>query len=106
MNTDIEDFIRSKNKLSDQDYNNFDPNKYDIDTCKQILLEMLAWIDDNNNLIQTKSNKEFKSLFDKQLNHKIRKSKLSSENLFYYISSIIILIKIKYKINMINIWIC
>ncbi len=77
MNTDIEDFVKSKNKLSEQDYNNFDPNKYDINTCKQIILEMLAWIDDNNNLIQTKTNKEFKSLFDKQLNHKIRKSKLS-----------------------------
>ena len=36
MNTDIEDFINTKNKLGPDDYNYCDTSKYDIRICKQL----------------------------------------------------------------------
>lgn len=38
MNTDIEDFISIKNSLGNNDYNNFNPDEWDIPTSKNYLL--------------------------------------------------------------------
>ena len=36
MNTDMEDFIKTKNALGEDDYNNFDASMWDIQKCKKI----------------------------------------------------------------------
>ena len=36
MNTDMEDFINTKNALGADDYNNFDVSMWDISGCKKI----------------------------------------------------------------------
>ena len=37
MTTDLEDFIKTKNSMGPDDYNNFDSSMWDLDGCKKIL---------------------------------------------------------------------
>ena len=76
MNTDIEDFISTKNRLGSDDYNNFNPDDWDIPTCKNLFITLLNWIQNkrdainigNNNIL----NKEFQLLLNRELrNHKL-----------------------------------
>lgn len=76
MNTDIEDFISTKNRLGSDDYNNFNPDDWDIPTCKKLFISLLNWIQNkgdainigNNNIL----NKEFQVLLNRELrNHKL-----------------------------------
>ena len=41
MNTDIEDFINTKNKMGPDDYNNFDVSKWDVQGIKKIFENLL-----------------------------------------------------------------
>jgi len=47
MNTDIEDFINTKNKLGVDDYNNFNSSAWDINGCKKIFINLLIWLNQN-----------------------------------------------------------
>jgi ELP3 family radical SAM enzyme/protein acetyltransferase len=78
MNTDIEDYIKNKNAMGADDYNNFDETKYDIDKCKNVLKNMLVWIYNNTNLIVDKQigNKQFKRLFNIALNKQMNMTKI------------------------------
>ena len=41
MNTDMEDFINTKNAMGPDDYNNFDVSMWDITGCKKIFENLL-----------------------------------------------------------------
>ena len=74
MNTDIEDFISTKNCLGSDDYNNFNPDDWDIPTCKNLFITLLNWIQNkrdsinigNNNILNkenSSSTKEISAIF-------------------------------------------
>ena len=44
MNTEMEDFIKTKNTMGPDDYNNFDPTKWNIVACKKIFENLLIWM--------------------------------------------------------------
>ena len=46
----------NKNKLGTNDYNNFDPADFDIPACKQILINLLTWIEKNKDIINDLNN--------------------------------------------------
>ena len=76
MNTDIEDFIATKNRLGNDDYNNFNPREWDIDTSKTMLVELLKWIDEHDHMINMGNNNRLTNLFQNVLNRSMRKYKL------------------------------
>ena len=67
MNTDIEDFIKTKNKMGSSEYNNIDVNKYDYEKFKNIFNYLLIFIYENKNLTNISDNNELVKIFDKQL---------------------------------------
>ena len=75
MNTDIEDFIKTKNKLGTNDYNNFDPNDFDIPACKQILTNLLIWIEKNKDIINIGNNNKLVKKFEPEFNRQLRSFK-------------------------------
>ena len=68
MNTDIEDFINTKNKLGINDYNNIDVEKYDYYKCKKIFNNLLEWIYINQEIsnIDITLNTDMVKLFEQQ----------------------------------------
>lgn len=76
MNTDIEDFIATKNKLGSDDYNNFNPDEWDIPICKKLFTDLLRWICNDNNNINIANNNRLNNNFQTILNRKLRNYKL------------------------------
>ena len=76
MNTDIEDFITTKNRLGSDDYNNFNPDEWDIPTCKKLFIKLLTWCQDNNSIINMANNNKLTKIFQTLLNRELREHKL------------------------------
>ena len=76
MNTDIEDFINTKNKRGADDYNNFDVSMWDIEGIKKIFNNLLIWLKENDNLINVSDNNILYKKFEGELNKQMRKSKI------------------------------
>ena len=76
MNTDIEDFIATKNRLGSNDYNNFNPDEWDIPACKKLFIKLLQWLHDNNNIINMGNNNHLNKNFQTLLNRELREHKL------------------------------
>ena len=82
MNTDIEDFIKTKNRLGTIDYNNFDPADFDIPAYQQILTNLLTWIEKNKDIINIGNNNKLVKKFEPEFNRQLR----SFKKLFYEIT--------------------
>ncbi len=80
MNTDIEDFIKTKNKLGSNDYNNIDVENYDYYKCKKIFNNLLEWIYTNQEIsnIDITLNTDMLKLFEQQYLKEVRSSKLTN----------------------------
>jgi len=76
MNTDIEEFIKTKNSRGSSEYNNFDVEKYDDKKFKIIFDELLSLIHKNKNLTNIADNFELVKLFEKELFKLLRYHKL------------------------------
>ena len=76
MNTDMEDFIKTKNSMGADDYNNFDVSMWDIDGCKKIFENLLLWLNENTNCLHIANNNELSKKFQFELNKQMRKSKI------------------------------
>ena len=63
MNTDIEDFIQTKNRLGNDDYNNFNPQEWDIESSKTMFVELLKWIEEHNHMINMGNNNRLTKIF-------------------------------------------
>ena len=76
MNTDIEDFIKTKNKMGSSEYNNIDVDKYDYNKFKKIFNCLLIFIYENKHLTNISNNNELVKIFDQQLLKLLRQYKL------------------------------
>ena len=76
MNTDIEDFINTKNKMGPDDYNNFDVSKWDVQGIKKIFENLLIWLKENNEFLNVSDNNILYKKFEAELNKQMRKSKI------------------------------
>ena len=76
MNTDIEDFINTKNKMGPDDYNNFDVSMWDVKGIKNIFNNLLIWLGENNELLNVSENNLLYKKFESELNKEMRKSKI------------------------------
>lgn len=76
MNTDMEDFIKTKNALGANDYNNFDPSMWDINGCKTIFTNLLDWLNTNGESISIANNNELNKKFQSEFNKQLRVSKI------------------------------
>ena len=76
MNTDMEDFIKTKNALGADDYNNFDASMWDINGCKTIFTKLLVWLNQNQESISIANNNELNKKFQVEFNKQIRLSKI------------------------------
>ncbi len=76
MNTDIEDFIATKNRLGLADYNNFDSSMWDIVSSKNLFIELLLWIKNNRDFLNIGNNNNLVKKFEGELNRKMRSSKM------------------------------
>jgi len=77
MNTDIEDFIKTKNKMGLDEYNNIDVDKYDHDKCKIIknnLLECIYQYKTSNSNIDI----DIVKLFEEKLSKQMRLAKITN----------------------------
>lgn len=76
MNTDIEDFINTKNKLGNDDYNNFNPDDWDIESCKKVFVNLLHWIEKHKDTTNIANNNKLTKLFEKELARQLRNYKM------------------------------
>lgn len=76
MNTDIEDFINTKNKLGNDDYNNFNPDDWDIKSCKKVFVNLLYWIEKHKDTTNIGNNNKLTKLFEKELARQLRNYKM------------------------------
>lgn len=76
MNTDIEDFINTKNKRGVDDYNNFDVSMWDVEGIKKIFNNLLIWLKENDDLLNVSANNILYKKFEAELNKQMRKSKI------------------------------
>ena len=76
MNTDMEDFIKTKNALGEDDYNNFDASMWDIQKCKKIFDNLLEWLNQNSDSLNVSNNNELSKKFQIEFNKQIRLSKI------------------------------
>ena len=76
MNTDIEDFINTKNKLGNDDYNNFNPDDWDIKSCKKVFVNLLHWIEKHKDTTNIGNNNKLTKLFEKELARQLRNYKM------------------------------
>ena len=76
MNTDIEDFIATKNRLGSNDYNNFNPKDWDIEKCKKMFTNLLLWIQKHNDLLNIGNNNKLVKKFEGELNCELRSAKM------------------------------
>ena len=77
MNTDMEDFIKTKNALGADDYNNFDASTWDINGCKTIFTNLLNWLCDNIDKLTAANNNELNKKFQVEFNKQLRLSKIT-----------------------------
>lgn len=73
----MEDFINTKNRMGPDDYNNFDISKWPVDGIKQILKNLLVWLNENSHLLNVSDNNVLYKKFEGELNKQMRKSKIS-----------------------------
>ena len=78
MNTDIEDFIQTKNKLGESEFNNFDYKKWDINNCKSIINNLLIWLKNNESYLTLENNNLLNKKFENELNKQVRISKIQN----------------------------
>jgi ELP3 family radical SAM enzyme/protein acetyltransferase len=80
MNTDIEDFIKTKNKMGSNEYNNIDVDKYDYQKCKIIFTNLLEFIYNHQNTlsINLTNNENIVKLFEQQYLKQVRQSKITN----------------------------
>jgi len=78
MNTQIEDFIASKNNSGAENYNNIDISQWNVDGCKKILEKLLLWISNNNELVNNLDNSELYKKFEIEFNKQVRLSKIKN----------------------------
>ena len=78
MNTDIEDFINTKNQIGEDDYNNFDISMWDIEGCKKIFINLLQWLETNKDYLSIANNNELSKKFECEFNKQLRLSKVKS----------------------------
>ena len=76
MNTDIEDFINTKNALGPDDYNNFDVSKWDVQGIKKIFENLLIMLKENKQLLNISDNNILYKKFEGELNKQMRASKI------------------------------
>ena len=76
MNTDIEDFINTKNKMGPDDYNNFDVSKWDVQGIKKIFENLLIMLNENSEFLNVSDNNILYKKFEAELNKQMRKSKI------------------------------
>lgn len=78
MNTDIEDFIMYKNKAGLNDYNNFDPSRWDVGKCKNIFTNLLSWLQtfDDENGIGNNNKTVLSAKFENELSKQMRVSRI------------------------------
>ena len=76
MNTDIEDFINTKNKRGTDDYNNFDVSMWDVKGIKKIFENLLIWLKENSEFLNISDNNILYKKFEAELNKQMRKSKI------------------------------
>lgn len=76
MNTDIEDFINTKNAMGADDYNNFDVYMWDVKGIKKIFENLLIWLKENNELLNVSDNNILYKKFEGELNKQMRASKI------------------------------
>ena len=74
---DIEDFIKAKNLLGKNYYNNIDSTKIDFEKTTILFTNILIFIKDNQDIYNNDSNK-FNKLFQQILNKEIRLSKIDN----------------------------
>ena len=72
----MEDFIKTKNALGADDYNNFDASMWDINGCKTIFTKLLVWLNQNQESISIANNNELNKKFQVEFNKQIRFSKI------------------------------
>ena len=72
----MEDFIKTKNALGADDYNNFDASMWDINGCKTIFTKLLVWLNQNQESISIANNNELNKKFQVEFNKQIRVSKI------------------------------
>ena len=77
MNTDIEDFIKTKNKMGSNEYNNINVYKYDYDKCKIIFNNLLECIYQYKNSKSNDNDNDIAKLFEQQLLKQVRLSKIT-----------------------------
>jgi ELP3 family radical SAM enzyme/protein acetyltransferase len=78
MNTDIEDFINTKNKMGPDDYNNFDVSKWDVQGIKKIFENLLIMLNENSELLNVSDNNKLYKKFEAELNKQMRASKIQN----------------------------
>jgi ELP3 family radical SAM enzyme/protein acetyltransferase len=78
MNTQIEDFINTKNNSGAENYNNIDISQWNVDGCKKILEKLLLWISNNNELVNNPDNNELYKKFEIEFNKQVRLSKIKN----------------------------
>lgn len=76
MNTDIEDFIKTKNKMGSSEYNNIDVDKYDYQKFKNIFDNLLTFIYKNKDFTNISDNHKLVKIFEQQLLKQLRQHKL------------------------------
>jgi len=72
---DIEDFIKIKNLSGKNNFNNIDIEKYDLNKCKKIFINLLLWI---KNFQLTNTSDNLNKLFEANLIKEIRLSKIQN----------------------------
>ena len=72
----MEDFIKTKNALGADDYNNFDASMWDVNGCKTIFTKLLVWLNQNQESISIANNNELNKKFQVEFNKQIRISKI------------------------------
>jgi ELP3 family radical SAM enzyme/protein acetyltransferase len=78
MNTQIEDFISTKNNSGADNYNNIDISQWNVDGCKKILTNLLLWISKNDELVNNPDNNELYKKFEIEFNKQVRVSKITN----------------------------
>lgn len=70
---DIEDFIKHKNSLGKNNFNNIDNTKYDLKVCKSIFIDLLLWIKEIQiETFNSNDQNNLNKLFEAKLNKVMR----------------------------------
>ena len=77
MNTEIEDFISAKNNMGAENYNNIDISQWNVNGCKKIFENLLLWISDNSDIVNSADTNELYKKFEIEFNKQVRLSKIT-----------------------------